>query len=146
MKRESGQAFAEFLLFVMVILLVVLVVSFVVRLSDTAKFDQKFDSGQISIENNQFRLGEQGHPLGIKYNGQIPGAGSTERRPRVISVSDCDGITLYKDTVVVHAATTFPSPDLITVQMPLLASGKLNVCVPQGSKIDVILWESPNLP
>lgn len=140
--HEKGQAFPELGIIIILIVILVWAIFLGVRVFNTLSFDSNYDSEKISFDSNLIVLGEEGNPkLIVNPAFQVPDAGTTGIRPRVISIKNCEAISMYADSNGVRAATTFPNPELISVSVPRLTSGRINVCVPNGTTIDVILWE-----
>lgn len=131
--------------FVLVLVLFILLISMIVLLVSTVvkqhKFDSAFDNESVSFNSSNIKLGESGHPGYTNFDGEIPTLGSTiVQRPRELEVSECKTLELPKGTTSINFASRFPQADLVNVQMPERDSGNLNICVPAGATLKVILW------
>lgn len=140
-RRESGfEALILFWLIVLGLALLILVSVLATEIRKASLFDNNFQTENIVIESNKIDFGQTGHPALTKYTDFVPPMGGLDVKPRLLKVSSCKSVEIEKDVKSLWAATRFPQPDLVSIQMPLKATGNVNICVPDGSEVEVILW------
>jgi hypothetical protein len=129
------------LLLVVIVVGIVLIVDGIRDNINTDNFDKAFEADSINFNANYIPLGEEGVPFTSTFPEWVPEGGSVILgAPRFYQISVCKGYTLPENAEGVFAATSFYQPDLIEVSVPRLTTGYLNVCVPSGTEIDVVLW------
>jgi hypothetical protein len=108
----------------------------------TSNFDREFKIGSIQIIANLISLGETGSPSISDLPEWIPASGVRKvfDRPREFWIKKCESFSFDGEAIGVFASTNFPHPELVEIILPPNPSGMINVCVPDGVRIRVILW------
>lgn len=140
LRSQSGQAVVELMLFFLCLILLVLLAAVASITINTSRFDNSFKAGQITIQSTSIELGGSGHPTSDPTIPDTPHGGLGDS-PRKFSIDNgCYSTTFPVGYTILHAATKFPSPDVVNITVPPQSSGQINVCVPESSSIEVILW------
>lgn len=147
---ERGQANMKFAIILMALAAVGMFILFlwgeVDKYTKTHKFDRDFATGTISITGLPINFGEINHPQSTSYDGFIPEVDDYRGRyglgsfPRLISVYGCNTIFIDYRYSTLYAATTFPAPEVITIQMPFQSGSYANVCGPKDVRVNIIVW------
>ena len=137
-RTEKGQGLVEYAIILLIFVLVGLLLYLVNLKAQSVAFDNAFEAGQREITASIIKLGEIGHPVETQYDG-IPD-GSFREYPREFKITGCGSLLLPQEAKTLRAATMFPASDLIVIQMPVQPGGYINICVPQGSTVKVVLW------
>jgi hypothetical protein len=107
----------------------------------TSSFDRAYKEGNVVFEENLIPLGSEGHPANSVFPEYIPTGGSQlMESPRLYKVSNCEGLTMPENADGVFASTNYFQVNQVEITVPQRTTGYVNVCVPEGTRIDVVLW------
>lgn len=145
---EKGQGTLEYALTLLLVAIVVICVVAIVgpaisKAIETPSFDQLVDQEKVLIPSAEIHLGDTGHPIQVSADlmSTVPhGVNTTHPRSYTLN-STCTSFGISGYTTL-HAATSFPEPQVIEIVMPPSDAGQVNICIPVGSQIPIVLWLS----
>jgi pilus assembly protein Flp/PilA len=152
---EKGQGLVEYLLIIVLVVVVIVGAVHIMspavgRIFSTIReekegvstFDQSFASGESGLSGNLLELGKFGSPQGVdpRYQDIVPVGEEIGSSPRQFNVSGCQTLVVDSQYNSLYAATSFPSPEMVTIQMQPTLGGPAIICVPTGSTINLFLW------
>lgn len=144
MSESSGNdntGFGAVLILIVFIVFIFVIVDAIGDSIKASKFDKQFDAGAVKISSNYIILANEGSPSASSLPNWVPEGGSEIlEHPRLYRIEKCEVMTLPENAEGVYATTPYFQPDVIHISVPQQTTGSVNVCVPQGTQIDVVLW------
>lgn len=143
MSESSGNdntGFGAVLILIVFIVFIFLIVDGINDSIKASKFDKQFDAGTITFSANYVQLGENGQPTTSIMPEWVPEESDLDDHPRLYKISGCKVFTLPENAEGIYSSTPYYQPDVVEISVPPQTTGSVNVCVPKGTQIDVVLW------